>query len=175
MPDLKRRLLLVLLALTIIGEIASIIIWTLNPALPNESSPRFTLAADYLLAVANAAVFAALNATAFFWILKRNKIGAPFLIAISIINRIISYPLFIGGAHAIFITWTALLVIFAYAEYRGLSNFAAASLSLGVILDLAVTAFLFSAAEGNAFLGLVFYLIVLLILVGIVITIKKLR
>ena len=175
MQHLKHKLLLALLALTIIGELASIIIWTINPPLPNEPSPRFTLAADYMFAVANAAVFAALNIMAFFWITKKNKIGAPFLIAISIINRIISHPLFIGGAHAIFITWTALLVIFAYAEYRGLSNFAAAFLSLGAILDLAVTAILFSAVEGNAALGLIFYLTVLTILTGIMMAIKKLH
>jgi hypothetical protein len=175
MQDLKHKLLLVLLALTIVGEIASIIIWTLNPPLPNEPSPRFTLAVDYIIAIANAAVFAALNSIAFFWIIKRNKIGAPFLIAISIINRIVSIPLFIGGAHAIFITWTFLLIIFAYDEYRGLSNFASAFLSLGAIADLAVTALLFSAVEGNAVLGLAFYLAVLAILVGIVTLIKKLR
>ena len=175
MRDLKHKFLLVLLALTIVGEIASIIIWTINPSLPNESNPRFTLAVDYMVAIANAVVFVVFNSMALFWIMKRNKLGAPFLIAISIINRFISIPLFIGGAHAIFITWTFLLIIFAYAEYRGLSNFSSAFLSLGAIADLAVTALLFSAVEGNAALGLAFYLAVLAILVGIVTLIKKLR
>ena len=174
MRDLKHKFLLILVALTIIGEFASIIIWTINPPLPNEPSPRFTLAVDYLIAVANAAVFAVLNLIALFWIFKRNKIGAPFLIAVSIINRIISYPLFIGGAHAIFITWTTIMVIFAFAEYRGRNNFETVFLSVGVILDLAASAVLFSA-EDNAFLGLVFYLAVLFILVGISVAIKKLR
>ena len=174
MRDLKHKLLLIFLALTIIGEVASIIIWTVNAPLPNEPSPRFTLAVDYLFAVANAAVFAGLNSIAFFWIAKKNKKGAPFLIVISILNRVLSYPLFVGGAHAIFMTWTAILVIFAYAEYRGLSNFETTFLSLGAILDVVVTALLFNAAE-SAGLGVVFYLVVLAILVGIVIAIRKLR
>jgi hypothetical protein len=174
MQNLKHKILLVLIAITIIGEIASIILWTTNRPLPNESNPRFTLATDYVIAVANAAVFAALNTMAFIWITRRNKIGAPFLIVISIINRVISYPLFIGGAHAVFITWTAILVIFAYAEYRGRGNFETVFLSVGVLLDLLVSALLFNAGD-SAFLGLVFYLVVLAVLVGIVVAIKKLR
>lgn len=173
MQDLKHKILLVLLALTIIGEFASIIIWTTNRPLPSEPNPRFTLAADYVIAVANAAVFAVLNIMAFIWIIRRNKIGAPFLIAISIINRVISYPLFIGGAHAVFITWTAILVVFAYAEYRGRSNFETVFLSAGVLLDLVASALLFNAGD-SAFLGLAFYLVVLAILVGVAVVIKKL-
>ena len=174
MRDLKHKLLLVLLALTIIGEVLSIIIWTINAPLPNEPSPRFTLAVDYIFAVANAAVFAGLNAIAFFWIAKKNSKGAPFLIAISVINRVISYLLFIGGIHAIFITWTTILVIFAYGEYRSLGNLETAFLSGGVLLDLAISALLFNAGD-NATLGLAFYLIFLAVLVGIVVSIKRLR
>ena len=67
-----------------------------------------------------------------------------------------------------------MLVIFGYAEYRGLSNFETAFLSAGITLDLAAYSLLFSAA-GSAFLGLVFYLVVLAVLFGIVAAIKKLR
>lgn len=172
MRNLQHKILLALLALTIIGEVASIIIWTINAPLPNEPSPRFTLAVDYLYAIANAAVFAGLNSMAFFGILKKNKKGALFLIAISILNRAISYPLFIGGVHAIFITWTTILVIFAYAEYRGLGKFETVFLPVGVLLDLVITALLFSAGE-NAASGLAFYLIVLAVLVGVAALIKK--
>jgi hypothetical protein len=52
----------------------------------------------------------------------KNKIGPLSLFTISIINRVISDPIFIGGAHGIFITWTAILVIFAYLDYRKLSK-----------------------------------------------------
>jgi len=174
MRDLKRKILLILTAITIIGEIASIILWITNRPIGGEPYARFTLAVDYRRAVADAAVFAALNIVGLIWIIKRNKNGALLLITNAILNRIISYPLFIGGAHGIFITFTTILVIFAYVEYRGLSNFETAFLSLGVILDLAVSSLLFSAAD-SAQLGLAFYLVVLAILVGIVVAIRKLR
>jgi hypothetical protein len=111
--------MLILVAITIIAEVASIIFWTVNPTIPLGKA-RFTLAVDFRIAVANAAVFAALNLAAFIWILRRNKKGPLFLITISIINRVISYPLFIGGAHIVFITWTVPLVIFAILDYRNL-------------------------------------------------------
>ena len=174
MRDLKRKILLILTAITIIGEIASIILWITNRPIGGEPYARFTLAVDYRIAVADAAVFAALNIVGLIWIIKRNKNGALLLITNAILNRIISYPLFIGGAHGIFITFTTILVIFAYVEYRGLSNFETAFLSLGVILDLVVSSLLFSAAD-SAQLGLAFYLFILAILVGIVVAIRKLR
>jgi hypothetical protein len=48
--------------------------------------------------------------------------GPLFLIAISIINRVISHPIFIGGAHPVLVTLTVLLVIFADVDYRKLSK-----------------------------------------------------
>jgi hypothetical protein len=122
MQDLKHKILLVLVALTIIGEIASIILWTTNRPVGGEPYARFSLAVDYTIAVANAAVFAALNGITFILIFRRNKIGPIFLITISIINRAISHPIFIGGVHGIFITWTILLIIFAYLDYKKLSK-----------------------------------------------------
>ena len=121
MQDLKHKILLALTALTIIAEIASIILWTANSTIPLGQA-RITLAVDYTIAVANAAVFAVLNLVAFMWIKRRNKNGPLFLITISIINRLISHPIFIGGAHFVFITWTLLLIIFAYLDYRKLSK-----------------------------------------------------
>jgi hypothetical protein len=174
MRELKRKIILALTALTIIGEIASIILWTTNRPVGGEPNARFSLAVDYRIAIVDAAIFAVFNLVAFIWIIRRNKLGAPFLIAISILNRAISYPLFVGGAHGIFITWTAMLMIFAYAEYRGLSNFETVFLSLGTILDLAISSVLFSAAD-SASLGLATYLIVLAVLVAIVLAIRKLR
>jgi hypothetical protein len=122
MQDLKHKILLVLVALTIVGEVASVVLWTVDPIIPSGQEIRFTLAVDYRIAVANAAVFAVLNLIALIWIIRRNKMGPLFLIAISIINRVISHPIFIGGAHLIFITWTVLLVIFAYLDHRKLSK-----------------------------------------------------
>lgn len=122
MHKLQYKVLLVLTALTIIGEVASIILWTVNPIIPSGQEIRFTLAVDYTIAVANAAVFATLNFIALIWIIRGNKMGPLFLIAISILNRVVSHPIFIGGIHLIFLTWTVLLVIFAYLNYKKLTK-----------------------------------------------------
>jgi hypothetical protein len=121
MQDLKHKILLILTAITIIAEVGSIVLWTANPTIPLGQA-RITLAVDYTIAVADAAVFAVLNFVALVWIIQRNKMGPIFLVAISITNRVISHPMFIGGAHPVFITWTVLLVIFAYLDYRKLSK-----------------------------------------------------
>src|SRR5674476_344446 len=101
MQDIKHKILLILTAITIIGEVAAIILWTTNHPFAGEPYARFSLAVDYRIAIANVAVFAVLNLIALVWIIRRNKIGSIFLIAISIINRVISDFIFIGGAHGI--------------------------------------------------------------------------
>jgi hypothetical protein len=174
MQKLRHKILLVLAALTIIGEVASIILWIANRPVAGFSTSRFSLAVDYKIAVANAAVFIVLNLVGFVLIFRRDKTGPLFLIAISILNRVISYSIFIGGAHGIFITWTALLVIFAYGEYRGMSSFETLFLSGGVIFDLAATALFFNPIS-SSFFGLVFYFVFIAFLVGIAVAIKKIR
>jgi hypothetical protein len=119
MQELRHKILLVAVALTIVGEVASIIFWTVNPTIPLGQA-RSVLAVDYTIAVTSAAVFAVLNLVALVWIMRRNKNGHLFLIAISIINRLISYTFFIGGDHFLFISWTVLLIILAYLDYRKL-------------------------------------------------------
>jgi len=121
MRNLQHKILLILVAITIIAEVASIIFWIVNPTIPLGKA-RITLAVDFRIAVADAVVFAVLNLMAFLWIGRRNRTGPLFLIVISIINRIISDPIFIGGAHIVFITWTVLLVIFACLDYRRISK-----------------------------------------------------
>ena len=168
MRDIRHKILIILTAMTIIGEIASIFLWIINPPMGMSPSARFSLAVDYTIAVANAAIFVVINLAVLFLIFKRNKTGALLLIVASIVNRLISYPIFIGGIHGIFITWTAMLVIFAYVEYRSLSNFETSFLSVGVLLDFALSSLLFSAAE-SADLGLAFYFVTLAVLAGIVV------
>jgi hypothetical protein len=121
MQDLAHKILSILTAITIVAEIGSIILWTTNPTIPMGQA-RVTLVVDYKIAVTSAAIFAILNSIALFWIIKRKKIGPIFLIGISIVNRGVSYLFFIGGAHLVFITWTILLIIFAYLDYRKLSK-----------------------------------------------------
>jgi hypothetical protein len=132
------------------------------------------LRVDYTIAVGSAAVFAALNLVALIWIIRRNKMGPLFLIAISIINRLISEPIFVGGIHLIFVTWTVQLVIFAYVEYRGLGNRGTSFLSGGVILDLIMTSLIFNPVNSLIF-GVAFYVLFIAILVGMLLAIKKLR
>jgi len=119
MKDLQHKILLILIAITVIAEIGSIVLWTANPRIPLGQA-RITLAVDFRIAVADAGLFAVLNLVALILIIRKNNIGPILLIAISIINRIVSFPLFIGGAHFVFITWTAVLVIFSYINYRKL-------------------------------------------------------
>jgi O-antigen/teichoic acid export membrane protein len=172
--ELKHKILLALTAATVIGELGSIFLWVTNRPVAGEPYARFSLAVDYRIAVADAAVFATLNILAFVWIQRKHRVGAPFLITISIINRLLSSLLFVGGAHAILITWTALLVIFSYVEYRGLRNFEVAFLSLGSIAALVVSGLLFSAVTSASF-GFLFYLILLAVLVGIVAALRQLQ
>jgi hypothetical protein len=122
MQGLTHKILLVLTALTIIGEVVSIFLWTTNHPVGGEPYARFSLAVNFTIAVADAAVFAVLNLFALVWIVTRKRVGLLFLIGISIINRLISEFIFIGGIHGIFLTWTAILVIFAYFDYRKLSR-----------------------------------------------------
>jgi hypothetical protein len=174
MQDLKHKILLILLSLTIISEVASIILWTVNPSLPSGEMARFSLATDYKIAVLNAVVMVALNLMAMFWIIKRKKRGPLFLIVISIGNRIASQPIFDGGMHLIFVTWTALLVIFAYLEYLHLNRIETLLLVGGVIFALIVSILIFTFT-GNQTFGFIVYVLVLAFLVGTLTTIKKFR
>ena len=155
------------MAMTIIGEVLSIILWT---ALPES---RISIL-DVQLGIINAAIMIPLNLFALFWIIKGKGWAPLYFIVISIGNRLWSQPLFDGGIHMLFVTWTSLLVVFAYNEFRGLSNFETAFLSGGVTLDLVSSSLIFNPADSLT-LGLIFYVLFLLLLVGIVIAIRKLR
>ena len=74
----------------------------------------------------------------------------------------------------IFVTWTSLLVIFAYNEYRDLTNVETGIFSVGVIADLALSSFLFNPVDSLIY-GLIFYILFLVVLVGALIVIRKLR
>jgi len=163
----KHKILLMLISMTIIGEVFSIIMWSILP----ES--RISIL-DVQFGTINAAIMIPLNLLAFYWIIKGKKWAPLYFIAISIGNRLWSQPLFDGGIHMIFVTWTTILVVFAYNEYRGLSNYETAFLSIGAISNLALSAFLFNPVDSLTY-GLIFYLAFLTILIGTVIALRKLR
>ena len=163
----KHKIFLILIAMTIIGEVLSIIMWT---ALPQS---RITIL-DVQLGIINAAIMIPLNLFALFWIIKGKRWAPLYFIAISIGNRLWSQLLFDGGIHMIFVTWTSLLMVFAYNEYRGLSNSETAVLSGGVILDLVLSSLIFNPVDSLTY-GLIFYVLFLVGLFGALIAIKKLR
>ena len=164
---IKHKILLLLVNLTVIGEVLSIILWATIP------DTRISLI-DLQLGIINAAVMIPLNLIALFGIIKGKKWGPLFLIAISIGNRLWSQPLFIGGIHLIFVTWTALLVIFAYNEYKGLSNLETVVISGGILLDFGLSVFLFNPFESITS-GIVFYFLFMVFLVGAITVHRKLK
>lgn len=174
MEDITHKFLLILVILTIVGELASIVLWIINPPLGVEPSARFSLAVDYIYAIANAAVMIPLNMIALYGIFKHLKWAPLFLIAISIGNRLVSQFLFVGGIHLMFVTATVVLVIFAYSDYHGLAVSETAFLAGGAIVNFFLTSLLFDPVDSLVF-GFVFYSLFLVFLVGVLIAIKKLR
>lgn len=113
MTDRNHKILLTLLALTIVGEIASIIVWYTQPDL------RLTLIVNYQIASLAAAIAAILNIIALIDVLRKSKWGPILVIAISIPNRILGLFLFLSPASTgVFAIWTLLLVVFAYLDYK---------------------------------------------------------
>lgn len=165
---IKHKILLILISLTIIGEALSIIMWTLQPEL------QLISLLNYELGVISAGVMIVLNLFALYWIIKGKTWAPIYFIALSIGNRLWSQTHFDGGVHMIFVTWTSLLVIFSYNEYRGLNNSETGILSFGVILNLALSSFLFNPVDSLTY-GLIFYLLFLVFLVAVVMVIRKVR
>ncbi len=127
MQEIPRKILYILIVLTIIGEALSISIWTNNPA------QRSVLVVDWQIAVLNAAIMVPLSLLALFWIIKRKEWGPIFFIAISVGNRIASQFFFNSGMHGLFISWTMLLVFFAYYTYRQLNKIEILSIIAGAV------------------------------------------
>jgi len=118
MRDEKYHLgLMVLVTLSIVGGLASILIWTTQPDL------RMTLIVDSNEAIIVAAVVAILNIGALISIRKKMKWGPLLVIAITIPNRIIGYFHFeLDAGQAIFIGWSTILIIFALLDYMQLAK-----------------------------------------------------
>ena len=81
MKNITHNILIVLVNLFIVGELASIVLWIVNPSLGIEPSARFSLSVDYIFAIANAAVMIPLNLIALYGIVKHFTWGPLFLIA----------------------------------------------------------------------------------------------
>jgi hypothetical protein len=111
--DKYHLILMVLVTLTIIGGFASIVIWYTQPGM------RMTLVVDYTEASIAAAIVAVLNIVALLGIRMKTKWGP--VIAITIPNRILGFLHFeVSAGQAVFIAWSAILVIFALLDYMQL-------------------------------------------------------
>ena len=79
------------------------------------------MAVDYKIAIASGTAFAVLNLVAFISIMRKRKNGPLLLIATSILNKAVSYPIFTGGINELMI-WTVILIVFALLDYGKLSK-----------------------------------------------------
>jgi hypothetical protein len=110
-------ILMILVTLSIIGGVASIIIWYTQPDM------RMTLVVDYNEAIIAAAVVAVLNIVAIISLKMKMKWGPILVIAITIPNRILGFFHFeVTAGQVIFIGWSVILVIFALLDYKQLTN-----------------------------------------------------
>ena len=146
MQEIPRKILYILIVLTILGEIFSIIMWTTNPSGSQDGfNQRSVLIVDWEIAVLNAAIMVPLNLLALFWIFKRKEWGPIFFIAISVGNRIASQFFFDSGMHGIFISWTILLVFFAFYVYHKLNKNEILSILAGAVSGFPVFYYVFWA------------------------------
>ncbi len=120
MKDLANKILLVLLVLTIVGEVASLSFWILNPVL-FFGPARDSLAVDWTIAVTNGTVWVALNLVALALVIRKNKKGPILVVIVAILNRLFSLPVFGQGINEL-IVGTVLLVVFGILDYWRLSK-----------------------------------------------------
>ena len=135
MQEIPRKILYILIVLTILGEVFSIYTFADNISINHESGfgPRDALVVDWEIAVLNAAIMVPLNLLALFLILKRKEWGPLYFIAISVGNRMWSQFIYDSGMHGLFISWTILLVFFAFYVYHKLNKIEILSIFAGAV------------------------------------------
>ena len=110
-------ILMVLVTLSIIGGLASIVVWY------TQADMRMTLVVDYNEAIIAAAIVVVLNIVAFVSIRMKMKWGPLLIIAITIPNRILGFFHFeVSAGQVLFIGWSAILIIFALLDYMQLTK-----------------------------------------------------
>lgn len=145
MQEIPRKILYILIVLTILGQALSIYMFAaeirVNPEM--EYGPRDGLVVDWEIAALNAGVMIPLNILALFLIIKRKEWGPIFFITISVGNRIWSQFIYDSGMHGLFISWTILLVFFAYYVYRKMNWTEITSIVAGAVSGFPVFYFVF--------------------------------
>jgi len=175
MQEIPRKILYLLIVLTILGEIFSIIMWTVNPTDPFQGGqdPRFVLIVGYEIAVLNAVIMVPLNLLALYLIVKRIEWGPLYFIAISIGNRIASQFFFDSGMHGIFISWTILIVFFAYYVYHKLNKIEILSVLAGAVSGFPVFYYVFWATINEVIATLAWALVIAAWILAVKLITKK--
>jgi hypothetical protein len=115
--DKYHLILMVLVTISIIGGLASIVIWNTQPGM------RMTLVVDHIEASISAAVVAVLNIVALLGIRMKAKWGPLLVIGVTIPNRIVGLFHFeVNAGQGLFIAWSAILIVFALLDYMWLSK-----------------------------------------------------
>ncbi len=171
MQAIPRKILYILIVLTILGEAFSIYQFVTNPAGGLEA--RSVLVVDWEIAVLNAAIMVPLNLLALFWIVKRKEWGPFFFIAISVGNRIASQFFFDSGMHGLFISWTMLLVFFAYYTYRQLNKIEILSILAGAVSGFPAFYYAYKSTYSSIIATLAWVLVIAAWIVAIKALVKK--
>ena len=142
MQEIPRKILYILIILTVLGEIFSIVQFSSGDSI-NPDVEFEPLKVGDELAILNAAIMVPLNLLALFLIIKRVGWAPLFFIAISVGNRMWSQFIYGSGMHGLFISWTILLVFFAYYVYRKMNWTEIISIAAGAISGFPVFYFVF--------------------------------
>ena len=142
MQDIPRKILYILIILTVLGEIFSIYQFSSGDSI-NPDVEFEPLKVGDEIAILNAAIMVPLNLLALFLIIERVEWAPLFFIAISVGNRMWSQFIYDSGMHGLFISWTILLVFFAYYVYRKMNWNEIISITAGAISGFPVFYFVF--------------------------------
>ena len=144
MQEIPRKILYILIILTVLGEIFSIYQFSAGDSI-NPDVEFEPLKVGDEIAILNAAIMVPLNLLALYLIMKRVEWGPLFFIAISVGNRMWSQFIYDSGMHGLFISWTILLVFFAFYVYHKLNKIEILSIFAGAVSGFPVFYYVFWA------------------------------
>ncbi|MBT8171317.1 hypothetical protein KJN74_00400 [Candidatus Bathyarchaeota archaeon] len=106
------KILFLLVLVQIIGSLASILIWYVQPDM------RMTLVVDYTEASIVAAVVAGLSIVALVGIRKKTMWAPLLVIIITISSRILGFLHFeLSAGQVLFVVWSAVLIVISILNY----------------------------------------------------------
>lgn len=172
MQDIPRKILCILIILTILGEIFSIYIFSTGSSI-NPDVEFDPLIVGKEIAILNAGIMVFLNLFSLLLIIKRVEWGPLFFIAISVGNRIWSQFIYDSGMHGLFISWTILLVFFAYYVYRKMNWTEIISIAAGAISGFPVFYFVFWETINEVIATLAWVLVIAAWIIAVKLITKK--